>query len=94
MLTQQLYHRKELVNKVKSNADEKIVTSKCQIEANNDGTSASGKIENKNSLPKQHAKISAGSQKATSKMERPATNKAQTLALIAIFPSSQIAVKK
>ena len=40
----------EGVNKVESDDDEKIVESKCQIEANDDGISASGKKENKNSL--------------------------------------------
>ena len=41
----------EVINKVESvDDDEKIVESKCEIEANDDGTSASGKKENKNSL--------------------------------------------
>ena len=51
----------EAINKVESDDDdEKIVESKCQIEANDDGTSASGKKENKNSLPNQHAETTAG----------------------------------
>ena len=48
----------EAINKVESD-DEKIVESKCQIEGNDDGTSASGKKENKNSLPNQHAETTA-----------------------------------
>ena len=62
----------EAINKVESDDDEKIVESKCQIEANNDGTSASGKKENKNSLPNQHSETTAGLQEAKNKMERPA----------------------
>ena len=69
----------EGINKVESDDDEKIVESKCQIEANNDGASALGKIENQNSLPNQHAETTAVPQEATSKVERPAApNKAQT----------------
>ena len=67
------------VNKVESDDDAKIVESKCQTEANNDGASALGKIENQNSLPNQHAETTAVPQEATSKVERPAApNKAQT----------------
>ena len=71
----------EGVNKVESTSDddEKIVESKCQIEANNDGTSALGKIENQNSLHKQHAETTAGPQEATNKVERSA---AQTIPII------------
>ena len=71
----------EGVNKVESTSDddEKIVESKCQIEANNDGTSALGKIENKNSLHNQHAETTAGPQEATNKVERSA---AQTIPII------------
>ena len=69
----------EGINKVESDDDAKIVESKCQIEANNDGASALGKIENQNSLPNQHAETTAVPQEATSKVERPAApNKAQT----------------
>ena len=62
----------EAINKVESDDDEKIVESKCQIEANNDGTSASGKKENKNYLPNQHAETTAGLKGTKNKMERPA----------------------
>ena len=64
----------EGVNKVKSTSDddEKIVESKCQIEANNDGASALGKIENQNSLHNQHAETTARPQEATNKVERSA----------------------
>ena len=69
----------EGINKVESDNDEKIVESKCQIEANNDGASALGKIEYQNSLPNQHAETTAVPQEVTSKVERPAApNKAQT----------------
>ena len=68
----------DIASKVESDDDEKIVESKCQIEANNDGTSASGKKENKNSLPNQHAETTAGLQEAKNKVERPAPNKTRT----------------
>ena len=61
----------EGIYKVESDDDEKIVESKCQIEANNDGASALRKIENQNSLPNQHAETTAVPQEATNKMERP-----------------------
>ena len=71
----------EGVNKVESTSDddEKIVESKCQIEVNNDGTSALGKIENQNSLHNQHAETTAGPQEATNEVERSA---AQTIPII------------
>ena len=71
----------EGVNKVESTSDddEKIVESKCQIEANKDGSSALGKIENQNSLYNQHAETTAGPQEATNKVER---SEAQTIPII------------
>ena len=61
----------ERINKVESDDDVKIVESKCQIEANNDGASALRKIENQNSLPNQHAETTAVPQETTNKVERP-----------------------
>ena len=59
----------EGINKVKSDYDVKIVESKCQIEANNDGASALVKKENQNSLQKQNGEMVALSQEAVNKVE-------------------------
>ena len=61
----------ERINKVESDDDVKIVESKFQIEANNDGASALRKIENQNSLPNRHAETAAVPQETTNKVERP-----------------------